>query len=361
MNARVTAAVSAPQTRGTAGTPLTTRRPRRKRDRMEEASRLIDRAVAGPAAPLPHRYVLERRLGHSLGDVEVYHGPQARAALRQMGALAATRGWQILVAVPNPPLVTLAHEVIHVLQGQPAGQAAEPRLTREDATAEIEAERLAQEIAAPGFQPGGPIPIAGELSAAAISLQRSALAEPAPGGVATAEQPQELFDRAVSERPEPEPAAEPAPAAPGGVTAAGEGAPAGVAGEREGAPAAAEEEAVAAFELPPAPAPGVNPEDVAAREAAIAEAEAILAAARDVDSLLDAFAAAPPTVKAREQGQLGQRINELAQDETQQFQEQLPVLHAELNAQEEPVAPLTVATPASGRGAARSNAARSGP
>ena len=171
-----------------------------------------------------------------------------------MGALAATRGWQILVAVPNPPLVTLAHEVIDVLQGQPAGQAAEPRLTREDATAEIEAARLAQEIAAPGFQPGGPIPIAGELSAAAISLQRSALAEPAPGGVAIAEQPQELFDTAVSERPEPEPAAEPAPAAPAGVTAAGEGAPAGVAGEREGAPAAAGEEAVAAFELPPAPA-----------------------------------------------------------------------------------------------------------
>ena len=313
-------------------------RERQPGDQRDAPTRLIDRAVVGPAAPLPHRAVIERRLGHSLADVEVFNGPEARAALRQLGARAATRGRQILFAEPEPALATVAHEAIHVLQGRGDGSG-NAAVTGEDAAVEVEAERLAGEIAAaPDYLPAEPLAIAGDLATETVSLQRATAEPPTAGGAAVAERALAEFDTAVAEPPAAE-----APTADAAAPAAPE-----AAAEREALPAATEAEAGVGVldELPPAPEPGVSAEDVAAREAAIAEAEAILAAARDVDGLMDAFAAAPPTVKAREQGQLGQRTNELAQQETQQFQDGLPDLHAELNTPVEPVAPLTVEAPA---------------
>ncbi|MCD6028616.1 MAG: hypothetical protein K0S78_790 [Thermomicrobiales bacterium] len=296
---------------------------------------LLDRAMAGSAAPLPYRAELERRLGHSLGGIAVHHGPKARTALAKLEARAATRGQHILFAEALPTLAMVAHEVIHALQSRGSSGEGLPRVTPRDAPAEAEAERLAAAIASSAFQPDAPVPVAGELPAGAVALQRSALAEPEMGGVAVAERPESAFAEAAAEQgvvtSEP-------PAATTETAASGEAAP------EAGAEAAVVEPGTA-FELPPAPVPGVNPEDVAAREAAIAEAEAILAAVRDVDSLMDAFAAAPPTVKAREQPQLGQRIDALTQQENQQFQEELPEVHAELNAQQEPVEPLAVEAP----------------
>ena len=98
-------------------------------------------------------------------------------------------------------------------------------------------------------------------------------------------------------------------------------------------------------ELPAAPEPGVSEEDVAAQQEAIAEAEAALEGAEDPKGVVDSYAEAPPTLKAREAGNLDQKVDEKSASEEQSYQEGLPDFHAEMNLQSEEAEAAEVALP----------------
>lgn len=131
-------------------------------------------ATAGAPAPLPHREALEASFGRPLGHIEVHTGPAARALLDRLGAEAATRGDEVLLAEPEPAPSTVAHEVAHVLQVDEAddvglSEEAPAAIAAEDHPAEAEAERVADAVAA-GGAPGAP---AETLPGGAIALRRT--------------------------------------------------------------------------------------------------------------------------------------------------------------------------------------------
>jgi hypothetical protein len=85
-----------------------------------------DAAVAtilqAPVGDLPFRAELESRFGTSLEGVRVRVGPEAQAAVRALGAQAATFGHDIAFASTAPSIDLVAHELAHVVQ-QRSGRA----------------------------------------------------------------------------------------------------------------------------------------------------------------------------------------------------------------------------------------------
>jgi hypothetical protein len=319
-------------------TELSIDRPDRDRDPVPESSldpdALMDRATAGPAEPLPYRELLERRLGRSLEHVEAHFGPRATSALSLLRARAATRGNQVVFAEDHPDLATVTHEVAHVLQASPSPAGQANGLVDAHSDAEEAANTVVRDVDPDrGYDGGELVVIQGRLPEGSMALQRTAAVAEPEAGTTVLERPREPA------LPTPQPAGE--PAAP---TVAPEEEPqAALERERSRDPGAeAPSEASPQLQLGPPPEPGVTAEDVAAREAALAEAEAILAGAQDVNALIGGFASVPPTLKARQQGQLGQQVNSLAQEEAQTYESELPDLHASLDAQVEPVEPVVV-------------------
>jgi flagellar biosynthesis GTPase FlhF len=99
------------------------------------------------------------------------------------------------------------------------------------------------------------------------------------------------------------------------------------------------------FQVPPAPEPGITAEQVAAREQQMAAAQAALDSAEATPALMDAFAAAPPTIKAQVSGDLGARLSGTMAKETQAIQENTPDIKAEMNGNTPPPAG-TITAPA---------------
>ncbi|MCB0167272.1 MAG: hypothetical protein KDI79_23785 [Anaerolineae bacterium] len=89
---------------------------------------------------------------------------------------------------------------------------------------------------------------------------------------------------------------------------------------------------------PPAPEPGITAEQVAAREEQLAAAQTALDSAEESPGLMDALAAAPPTLKAQVSGDLGQRFSEAMGSETEQIQQDTPEITAEMNGNTPPPA-----------------------
>lgn len=99
------------------------------------------------------------------------------------------------------------------------------------------------------------------------------------------------------------------------------------------------------YQLPAAPEPTVGAEQVAAREAALAKAESALASAGTPTAMLQAFAAAPPTVKARQAGSLGTEVERVTATEAQEWQADVPELHATLSGAESAATQAPVLAP----------------
>lgn len=97
--------------------------------------------------------------------------------------------------------------------------------------------------------------------------------------------------------------------------------------------------------LAAAPAPGVSAEQVAAREAQTAAAVASLENSQDSPGLMQAFTAAPPTVKARVSGELGSRLTGTLGQETTKISQGTPEIAANMNGNTPTVAG-TIAPPA---------------
>ncbi len=298
-----------------------------------DLAEMIERATSGTPDPLPYQSALEGRLGRSLSHVEAYSGPDVVTVLQTLDALAASVGNMILFATSQPDIGTVAHEVVHVLQSGGRSASEPSMISPRDANTEREAENLARDMMEiTGGSASAPIGVSEQLPPDQVALQRSGSPAMAGDGNVT------VLERPA--RPELDRIEEPAPAT---TPAQGTAAPRGTGSTTM--PPAGEEAATAGAQLPPAPEPGVTAEDVAAREAALAEAEAALAGAGDVPQLMAQFAGAPPTVKAARQGQLAQDATDIAQQETQQFQEDLPDLHATMSSDAPAVEPIAVRSP----------------
>jgi hypothetical protein len=286
-----------------------------------DVAHCLEQAVTAPPRSLPQRHALEKGFGFSLAHIRVQHNPAAELALDALHAEAAVYRGQILLS-KNPSLLTLAHEVAHVLQADNAGRTIVPLMQTAPPAAEAEAESLATCAAHRAAAPSGadhfaPLTPAVALPQGAVALRRSSLAAPAPAPVSPAPAPAPATPAPASTQrttPAEAPAPTPATATPSGRAQA---APAG--------------EAAALPVQPAPPAPGVTEEQVAARAAQIAAAQASLDSADSSTGLMDAFAAAPPTIKAQMAGELGDRFNGTLTQETQQLQQDTPNVEAEMN------------------------------
>jgi vacuolar-type H+-ATPase subunit E/Vma4 len=302
-----------------------------------ELLELLERALSRPADTLPYRQYLEQQFGQSLEHIQIHSGPEAAALLDELGAEAATAGDRILLGGDRPNLSTIAHEVVHVLQGKPGVEAQVSRIVPTNAPIEAEAARISRNVVAErrDEELDEPLQPESRLALGSLALQRSDLIpEPSGGGTALLEPPEPQPAPEPAREAEPAVAAEQQPAQPNGMSLLPEF-------ESEGAEAPE-------WELPAAPEPGVTPEDVAARQAALAEAEAALRGAGDVTGYMDDFASAPPTLKARNQDNVGDNLDNLVKQDAESFEQSLPDFHAQLNTEAEPVEPVEIRPPQAG-------------
>ncbi|GAB4574784.1 MAG: hypothetical protein Kow0077_23060 [Anaerolineae bacterium] len=301
--------------------------------------------------PLPFRDELEALFGFPLPEgLRVLYGPEISPWLAALDVTALAAGQTILLAEARPDLLTVAHEVVHVLQ---ANEALPEQVTliplQDPAEQEAEAQtaRLAARAAQDTWEDFLPVAVEAEIAPGTAAANRAAVA-PAPVADETAARREFEQQMAVHE-PETESEqaatqeAEREASTPEETTQAETEARAPT--PETTASTEAETETGEAPELPPAPEPGVTEEDMAARREALAQAEAALAGAEDADGVVDAYATAPPTIKARESGNLQDAINEKVQAKEETFQEELPDFHAQMNLQSEEVETREVAPP----------------
>ena len=248
---------------------------------------LLDLALAEPAQSLPYATVLEQRFGRPLGWVQVRSGPLVRDSLAVLGAQAATRGDTVFLRDRSAPLDVVAHEVTHALQGRnTADPTAATGVVPENAPARRRRLWWRRYTAPATLR--SPVRPAEGLAPNAIALLR-----PAPEAAAD---PAILLEP-VASSPAPSIAAPTAatPAAPTVAPNALATPAAGPVTEPGAVPHSRE-----ALALPASTELTVSPEEVAARETAMAEAAAALASAGSAGDLLHAYADAAPTVKAQQ-------------------------------------------------------------
>jgi hypothetical protein len=291
-----------------------------------------------PAA-LPDRPALEALFGASLEEVRVYAGPQVAAVLEMLGVQAAARGDAVLLPTLDVDPTTLAHELVHVLQTRTDGEVGPLDAVEE------EAEALARHVAKRAEQDGGdfaPLPVEAGLPADLSAFQ---VAEPPVADTVAPPVEERAFGDAVNTAEAPPPEPRPAEIEPDIAPPEGESERTLEAAESDGETPADGDAETPTLETPAPPEPGITPEEVAAQQVAREEAAAALEAAEDVGGLVDHFAEAPPTLKAQYYDRLGGEVNRLSGEEEQAFQQDLPEISAELNAEVEPVEPLEVSTP----------------
>ena len=284
----------------------------------------LDAAIAGRAVALPHRSVLERSFGRPLHGVPVHCDDSSRAALEELRAEAAAYRGHILLATLAAPVSTVAHEVTHVLQAQPGWGPEGVDLA--PAPAEREADTIAARAearAADGRDPPAFVPLRPEirLTAGALALLR----------MTSRSSP-------VAPRPTPRPAPSSAPIAAAGplVTAAPERTAApveagsAISTDQATGPLPGTAPVEAAAEPAPAPTPGITENEVAARERALEEARARVVEAGSAAGVVEAFADAPPTLKAEVAGELDARLNDAFQQESQALAGETPPVEARI-------------------------------
>ena len=202
-------------------------------DRVVERGSLGDAwaaATAGGGAAVRDRGVTERRLGASLGGVEVFSGRRAQSLLQRLGARGAARGQQVLLADPSDH-ETLVHELAHTVQARHAGEGG--GIVRADDEAEQEAEHVALR-----FRSNRRLRLRARIGRKAIALRR--LRDPARGELPPLSEDDQLEPIEVPQRRDERRAR----TADGGETAAAEApAPTGPEAEAQAEPQAAQDDA----------------------------------------------------------------------------------------------------------------------
>lgn len=287
--------------------------------------------------PLPYRADLEGYFGTDLGAINVFEGPEVEAMLRMENAVAAVLGDKMLLS-RAADLPVVAHEVAHILQQRamtPVSPGADPETEALRAEAFVAANRPVQ-------------PIRGALDADTVAFRRDdALADEAIVARSDAEA-RRAFEQARREDAA-ESDAEPGQAAPDQAAEdrATEEAPADEATTSTAEAQLGEDipdEPTPTFE--PAPMPDIDIDQGAADAAGEAAKEA-LEGAEDADALVAAFKDAPPSVKAMRHDTLATRTGELAAEDQQTFEAELPEFQAEMSGTDDLAEPAQVATPES--------------
>ncbi|WP_448337771.1 eCIS core domain-containing protein [Chloroflexus aurantiacus] len=290
---------------------------------------LLAQAMTFPPVPLPHRAELEAHFAQPLAQIPVYANPVAAQALALAHAEALTYQGAIFLADSHPSLALISHEVVHALQMQSAAvPMPNQQVVAANDPAEHEAVTLADQVERTATTALVPphLAVTTTLPATALALRRTT--PPSP----TAEPATTAFQRTVDRMPQPSPSSQTAESQASAPQA-------------ETLPVPELEPDQPPLELPPAPAPGISEAEVAAQQAAIAEASAALSAASDPEALMAAFADAPPTLKAQSAATLGADTDRLAKADVAQFNADVPDIHATLNSVVEEPPPLTVVSP----------------
>jgi|GEM_PF-5794822 len=272
---------------------------------------------------LPHRPLLEQRFGRRLDALEVYSGPRIEEELHARGAEAAARDRVIFLAAPDADVTTVAHEVVHTLQSDPSIAPVERETSAASEPApEQEAERIARDVAAASENAIAPV-VAGALARSEIAYRTAAgSAVDSPAEPAA----EEAFNAALEEGPVE------TVSAPEPETEAAEPAAEEASLDEEPVPeeAAVEEEPQPTFDLPEMPGTELSPEEAAARKAAQEEAKAAIEQADTASGVVEAFANAPPSIKAATQATIGDRVDSVVQEDQQEFEAELPEFHAQM-------------------------------
>jgi hypothetical protein len=282
---------------------------------------------------LPYRERFQDHFGEVIDHLEVFTGLTVAESLAILGAEAASHGRFIFLNDPGVTIEVVAHEVVHALQSEGLHSGTDIRQVLEPgAFAEYEADEVARKVSKqPSEQ--DKTEMGASVSADTLALRRNLpLPTTPPPGEQTAEDRfAHSLQEDVGEQPSAEegdreasaletaetPAQEPGLQADGALdeelTAEGD---------------AQTEEPQPTFELPQMPDTELSPEEQAARQAELEAAGAAIAQAEDAGGVMDAFADAPPSVKAARQADVSGRIAEVVQNDKQQFESDLPEFRA---------------------------------
>ncbi|MEL6469507.1 MAG: hypothetical protein AAFQ74_07245 [Cyanobacteria bacterium J06623_4] len=332
------------------------------------AANLDTLLTAAPTTELPYRPLLESRFGQPLSHIQVHPStPEIRTVLTELDATAANYDHRILFAEAQPSLETVVHEVVHALQTTPHSPDTAPStdpLTplSPDSPAEQEASQLTAKItptlqtnglADPASTPWIPVVVTSTLSPTAIACLRNA----PPATLSPTAPPRDTFQAATkSDRPADSSSVTTASPDSAATTTTDSSAPAQTetssiadsstaASDDPSSQATDELETIPALEVPAPPEPGITAEDVAQRQAELDAAQAALESATDVDDKVAAYAKAPPTLKAKAYGTLGQDLETLSKSESETFQAEMPDFEAKLSGKTEELPELAVETP----------------
>lgn len=301
---------------------------------------LLDLAIAGTRMALPRRATLETCFGVSLAGIAVYCNPATRKALERFNAEAAVYRGRILLRESTPSLFTLAHEITHILQFDATEAPPSEAISPATAAAESEAESLASRVERRADSRADEIPFAPLTAEAKLSGNVVALRSADRTRPATTNQPAIAAPATESGASPDRPASAPERQTVRSTESESRSPAGGEAAQTPGVDA----EATGFGEMPTAPEPGVTAEQVAARAEQVAAAQTALDNAEASPALMDAFATAPPTIKAQVSGDLGNRFSAAMSRETQTIQENTPAVEAEMNGNT-PVAAGTITSP----------------
>jgi hypothetical protein len=133
--------------------PTEERRPERSRSRPPPGPRTAEDPFQatrglGPGHPLPaaERDYFEARLGTDLGGVRLHKGREAAERSRALGALAFAAGRDLVLGAGSRRV--LAHELVHVAQGERSGWRNGKALSESGDAAEREADGAAEALLA---------------------------------------------------------------------------------------------------------------------------------------------------------------------------------------------------------------------
>ncbi|SMY06266.1 phage tail protein [Flavimaricola marinus] len=300
-----------------------------------QACENLRRAMArGQKRALPKQERLEEHFDAALGAFTAVWSAEIRSILDALGAEAAVIGDQMALRSEDVSFETLLHETAHLLQmvqggiGQTAPDPVETAPETAHAEAEAEAEAITE----------APATVQEPLGAEVVAFRQATDAE---GEQTDWEAAQEFRTEARQDAEQADTPAPPAQSETKTEATAEEGTQTAPEPVDLGAETAAEPPNIES-ELPPLSA------EAEAAKAAVEESVAALEAAITPELYMQAFSAAPPSVKAQKEPTLAADMAALAEAETAAHEETIPEFSATLDADDTAVPEVEPVGPPSG-------------
>lgn len=113
--------------------------------KTQDPARAFAAAASGSFAEIPYRAEMESRFGTDFSSVQSFSG----RGLDDLGALAATRGEQVVFQSASPDRQTVAHELTHVLQSRQGLSSGGKAMSDPGDASEQEARKVEASVAGP--------------------------------------------------------------------------------------------------------------------------------------------------------------------------------------------------------------------